>query len=91
MQGAPSPWQNHLPHISPAVSPAVAVRAELGWHREQQGEAGEGAGTHALGIIPAWKRLCSCVCDPNKNKSSDDLHHWVTRTKQGTKAAFWGG
>ena len=91
MEGARSFWQNHLSCIrlllsvqrggneSSALFCTPTPTEATGSERER--DAGEGAETHALRIIAAWKLLYSPVCDPNKKKSSDNLHHWLTCTK----------
>lgn len=61
------------------LSFAGTVRSRKG--RQEKGQ----------GHVPWGLFLPGNAYFPDKNKSSDDLHHWVTCTKQGTKAAFWGG
>lgn len=84
-EGALSLWQSHLPRIRPLLSLqrggnessasfCTPTPAEV-TGSEQERDAGQGTETRALGIIAAWKSLYFLVRDPNKTKSTDDLHH----------------
>lgn len=100
MEGALSLWQSHLPRIRPSpslqrggndssasfCSPPLQQTCQA-----VEEDAGHGTETHALEIIAAWNLFYFPMRDPNIKKFSDNLHHWATCTKQGTKMVFWGG